>query len=153
MNTGDRLTVQPSVRGWDGKSPGSGGFPDRAGDGSFQKPTSDQFRHIKPRHTRRRIRLTRHAVQRWCQRVEQCDQVDDGELGQLRLAEFVAHAHRRSRPRHWTDVEAVPGLSFLYWAEHPDVCALVINNAVVTVLARVRAMGAPRVPYQSDILQ
>src|SRR5215467_4413083 len=79
--------------------------------------------------------LTWHAVRRWQERVEPGSTRFEATQS---LAEFVGHARLRSTPRHWTDVDPAPGLSFLYWSVRPDVCALVWAGVVVTVLARRR---------------
>src|SRR5579859_2889168 len=140
-----QLAVESSVLDSTGRLSRDPTIPDRPRERCLHAAISNQLGYFRPASVRRRMRLTRHAIERWCQRVERCDQVDDVELGRSRLAEFVAHARRRSRPRHWTDVEAIPGVSFLYWVEHPDICALVVNNAVVTVIARARTVGSLRV--------
>ena len=50
---------------------------------------------------------------------------------------MVARGRMRSRPRHWTrGVHQTPGLRFLYWADMPDLCALVLDGVVITVLTR-----------------
>jgi hypothetical protein len=43
---------------------------------------------------------------------------------------------RRPTPRHWTTVQPEPGLTFIYWAELPYICAIVKNGVVVTILTR-----------------
>lgn len=96
----------------------------------------------RARSTARRAKLTLHALQRWQQRVE------SNADAHAALSEFVAGAHRRSRPRHWTVVDPAPGLSFLYWARRPDICALVLNDTVVTVLARSRHLRDLRLDDQ-----
>jgi hypothetical protein len=80
-------------------------------------------------------RLTGHAVARYLERVEpECSQL----TARQRLELIVQHGCSRSTPRHWMRgrVRPAPGLRFLYCAEHPDVCALLIGDAVVTVVSR-----------------
>ena len=49
---------------------------------------------------------------------------------------FVNRGRKRPTPRHWTRVRPAPGLRFVYWAERPDVCALLLGGKVVTVTTR-----------------
>ena len=78
-------------------------------------------------------RITRHAVQRWTERVSWHA---SPSTSYRQLAEFLEHGHRRPRPRHWTDVAPAPGLTFVYWAARPGVCVLVVDGVAVTVLTR-----------------
>jgi hypothetical protein len=79
--------------------------------------------------------ITSHARERWQERVDPDLALHEAHEG---LAEFVANGRTRPRPRHWTDVEPEPGLAFMYWWARPDVVALVRDDAVVTVIGRLR---------------
>jgi hypothetical protein len=81
-------------------------------------------------------RITQHAVQRWRERV---DPYITADQARQELREFISNARHRPRPRHWTDVQPTSNLGFLYWSLRPDVCGLVVDGAVVTVLARRRS--------------
>ena len=82
----------------------------------------------------RRIDISAHAIDRYRQRV---DRLASRGTGRAVLTEMTLKGHLRSRPRHWMrHVEQTPGLRFLYWAELPQVCALVLDGVVVTVLTR-----------------
>jgi hypothetical protein len=82
---------------------------------------------------RRKLRVSAHAADRFRLRVSPAASPEEA----LRRLEQMAAAGRlRSRPRHWTNVEPAPGLRFLYWAELPHVCGLVLEGVIVTVLTR-----------------
>jgi hypothetical protein len=96
----------------------------------------------KPADNRRVLQLSWHGVQRWQQRVDPLASTAEARQA---LAEFVTQGHLRSTPRHWTAVDPQPGLAFLYWVHRPDVCALVWDGTVVTVITR-QLCGADVVP-------
>lgn len=81
----------------------------------------------------REITLSAHAIDRWIERV------DPGASrleARFALDQMVQRGHVRPTPRHWTDVDPAPGLTLIYWFQRPSVCALVVNDVVVTVLTR-----------------
>jgi hypothetical protein len=86
-----------------------------------------------PSRTARAVRVSAHACVRWCERVDPA--ASDREAW-LALHDLVARGRHRPTPRHWTVARPQPGLVFVYLAERPDVCALVCDGAVVTVLTR-----------------
>ena len=77
-------------------------------------------------------RITQHAADRYRQRVEDISSVEAAR----RLAFLASDATRRPTPRRWTTVESKPGILFLYPHSDPDVCLIVKNDTVVTVLSR-----------------
>lgn len=80
-----------------------------------------------------RVRISDHAVDRWCERV------DPGATrlqARLALGQLVSRGRVRPTPRHWTDVDPTPGLKLIYWVQRPSVCAVVVDGVVVTVLTR-----------------
>lgn len=80
------------------------------------------------------VRITDHVVQRYRQRVDPRATAAEARLA---LARMVSLGRVRSTPRHWMrNVNQTPGLVFLYWAELPGVCGLVVNGALVTVVTR-----------------
>ena len=87
--------------------------------------------------------ISRHAVERWQERVE-CGSADPDARGALR--EFLARGRVRPTPRHWTTATPEPGLCFVYWSSRPGVCALVRQNTVVTVLTRDLCRGRRKAP-------
>jgi hypothetical protein len=111
----------------------------------------------------RRVRISVHAVDRWCERV------DPGATrlqARFALGQLISRGRIRATPRHWTDVDAAPGLTFVYWVQRPSVCALVVDGVVVTVLTRVlcrstsphstaalRAVGADLVDHSRRMKQ
>jgi hypothetical protein len=89
-----------------------------------------------------RVRLNAHAVGRWCERVDPgATQLEAcSALGQL-----ISHGRVSATPRHWTDADPAPGLTFVYWAQRPSVCAIIVDGVVVTVLTRALCRStAPR---------
>jgi hypothetical protein len=87
--------------------------------------------------------VSRHAVERWQERVER-GSAALAARGALR--EFLARGRVRPTPRHWTTATPEPGLCFVYWASRPGVCALVRQNTVVTILTRDLCRGRRKAP-------
>lgn len=79
--------------------------------------------------------ITRHAVDRYIERVER---TASASLAHQRISNILLGGRCRSTPRHWMRGQAhiTPGLRFVYWTGQPDVCLLVLDGAVVTVLTR-----------------
>jgi hypothetical protein len=91
--------------------------------------------------------ITQHAVDRYLSRVD--SSVSPYEAREC-IRRILAFGRVRSTPRHWmrARVQLTPGLRFVYWHEQPDVCALVLDGAVVTILTRalcrpLRFVGVP----------
>jgi hypothetical protein len=84
--------------------------------------------------SRRRIRISAHAVERYCLRVAPNASAADARFA---LEQMAVAGNLRPRPRHWTrNVSPTPGLRFLYWAELPRVCGLVLDGVLITVVTR-----------------
>lgn len=81
------------------------------------------------------ILVTQHAIDRYIQRVEPSASRDDAHD---RVARIVTLGQARPTPRHWMRerVRLTPGIRFVYWWQQPQVCALVLNGAVITILTR-----------------
>ena len=77
--------------------------------------------------------VTAHAIARYQQRV---DPSVSHRRALCAIREILNGACSRSRPRHWTKVNAQPGCRYLYSAQHPDVCLVLRGDAVVTVFSR-----------------
>jgi hypothetical protein len=78
--------------------------------------------------------LTQHVIDRYRQRV---DPTASPEEARLVLGRMVCLGHARSTPRHWMrNVNQTPGLKFLYWAELPGVCGLILDGALLTLITR-----------------
>lgn len=88
------------------------------------------------RQTTLQPRISRHAVDRYIQRV---DSVTPMEAAQ-RLARLAARATCRPTPRHWMEVASAPGTRFLYPTEDSDVCLVLKGDTIVTVFSRVVCM-------------
>ncbi|HEY7065734.1 MAG TPA: hypothetical protein VII06_29940 [Chloroflexota bacterium] len=85
--------------------------------------------------------ISRHAVERWQERVEP----GASALGaRLALRALLDAGRVRPTPRHWTRVTPEPGLCFVYAADQPGVCALVRDRVVVTVLTRALCRASRR---------
>jgi hypothetical protein len=93
--------------------------------GSMQRQTSAQ------------PRISRHAIDRYIQRV---DAVTALEAAQ-RLTLLASRATRRPTPRHWMDVAPAPGTLFLYPTEDSDICLVLKGDTIVTVFSRVICMS------------
>jgi hypothetical protein len=80
-------------------------------------------------------RVTHHAVDRYLERV---DPAATRRQAAEAIRRIVGLGNARSTPRHWMRdlVRHTPGLRFVYLAEQPGVCALVVDGAVVTILTR-----------------
>jgi hypothetical protein len=87
-------------------------------------------------------RVSRHAIQRYLERVD--DSLSPAKARRA-VQEILRAGRSRSTPRRWTQhVRATPGLRFVYWHERPDICLLVLDGTVVTVLTRARSRDALR---------
>jgi len=84
--------------------------------------------------TSRPYRVSRHAVERFQQRVVN---VTPGRA-RIALEAIAASARRTSRPRHWMRTEGAgrPGTLYLYNHRIPDVCLIVRGDAIATVYTR-----------------
>ena len=100
-----------------------------------------------------RVFVTLHAIERCQQRVAPDLTID--EIRALLLT-MVSSGRVRTTPRKWTkgSVSLTPGLRFVYWSELPDVCGLVRDGTLVTVVTRTtcRRPLPTNLPF-SDYLQ
>jgi hypothetical protein len=80
-----------------------------------------------------RPRITRHAVDRYIDRVNSSASPDEARWC---IARILAQGQVRPTPRHWmrAGVRLTPGLRFVYWAGQADVCLLVLDGAVITII-------------------
>jgi hypothetical protein len=77
--------------------------------------------------------VTSHAIEHYQDRVD--SRVSRREVLRA-IREILARANRRSRPRHWTTVDARPGCWYRHSADQPDICPVLRGRAVVTVYLR-----------------
>jgi hypothetical protein len=79
--------------------------------------------------------VAQHAIDRYIDRVE--PRATRRQAADA-ISRIVAGGQVRSTPRHWMrrHVRYTPGLRFIYLSEQPDVCALVIDGAVITIITR-----------------
>lgn len=84
--------------------------------------------------------LTRHAIQRFQQRV--CDVA--ANVAAHRRLQAVTQTRGRPTPRWWTPVKPKPGLLFIYPPTIPSVCLVAYNGAVVTVFVRSQCLSWTR---------
>ena len=82
-----------------------------------------------------RVFVALHAIERCQQRVAPDLTID--EIRALLLT-MVSSGRVRTTPRKWMkgSVSLTPGLRFVYWSELPDVCGLVRDGTLVTVVTR-----------------
>lgn len=76
--------------------------------------------------------ISSHAITRYQERVAPVSRRE--ALRAIR--EILSQARTRSRPRHWTTVNARPGCRYLYSSEHPGICLVLRGAAVVTLFSR-----------------
>ncbi|WP_143030204.1 hypothetical protein [Pseudonocardia oroxyli] len=89
------------------------------------------------------VTLTPHAVQRYRERVEGVQR----RIAVRRLRWLVATADWQHRPRSWTEIVLHPDVVYGYSPDRPDVCLLVRDTALVTVLSQrflAQAIPLPR---------
>jgi len=94
-------------------------------------------------------RISSHAVTRYQERV---DQGASRLEARLALQQLVAQGRVRPTPRHWMrDRFYQPGVCFIYWSGRPGVCALLVDDAVVTVKTRALCQGTPRPQHLTSL--
>src|SRR3954453_9936480 len=80
------------------------------------------------------FRITSHVVDRFIERV---DPTASRAHARRVLTEFLTRGKCRTTPRHWMDhVSPARGKRFIYWADLPGVCLVVIDGVAVTLLTR-----------------
>jgi hypothetical protein len=87
--------------------------------------------------------VTLHAAERWTQRVDRGASIHEARLAVQR---FIAFGRVRPTARHWMRgrVRQEPGTVFAYNAHRPDVCAVILDGVVVTILTRSLFASRPR---------
>lgn len=90
--------------------------------------------------------ITAHAVQRYRERVERVPRW----LALRRIRAICSTAAWTFRPRSWMTVVLHPSTVYGYGANRPDVCLLVRDGAVVTVLSR-RFLAAEAAPTEPPL--
>jgi hypothetical protein len=84
-------------------------------------------------------RISQHAVQRYTDRV---DRATSPAVARLRIAQILALGRWRPSPRHWmSGASRRPGTRFVYWAELPSVCVIVVEGTAVTLVTRELTRG------------
>lgn len=91
------------------------------------------------------IRISSHAIARYSERV---DRSAARTAAFQAIAEMLAAGTVRTTPRWWTTCRLEPGTRLVYSAVNPDVCLIVKNDTVVTLVTRdlcapSRSMGRP----------
>ncbi|MBL8927469.1 MAG: hypothetical protein JNM77_14695 [Pseudonocardia sp.] len=101
-------------------------------------------RDLVPAPDPTRLLITDHAVLRYRERVERVPRW----LALRRIRAMCSTASWTFRPHSWMTVVLHPATVYGYGAARPDVCLLVRDGAVVTVLSRrfLAAGGAPTEP-------
>src|SRR5688572_8909441 len=84
-------------------------------------------------HSRRAF-MSQHAVQRYLERVAPGSPVG---VAVKTMEHILQTARVRSKPRRWMKgVTVRPGSRYLYAADHPNVCLVLVGEVVVTVYSR-----------------
>lgn len=80
------------------------------------------------------LNISRHAVDRWRERVETSCRPDEARQA---LTRFVQSGRARPTPRAWMNgVRPAPGLRFIYSADRPGICVLARDGTALTVLTK-----------------
>lgn len=92
-----------------------------------------------------RLRISKHAIDRVCERV---DTSLTHEQARLLIEELVAKGKRRPRPRHWLGTPRVvhPRTAYVFAADYPGLCLVLNGDVVVTALTRETAIRDARRP-------
>lgn len=77
--------------------------------------------------------ITPHSIDRYRERV---DAGASRKTAIRIMLSIIRTANARPRPRHWTCIDARPGCRYLYSAQHPGVCLVERDGAIVTVFSR-----------------
>jgi hypothetical protein len=90
-----------------------------------------------------RVVVSTHVAQRYQERVDRSASLTEARLAVVQIASL---AKARSVPRHWMrgDVRPSPGLVFLIWSRRPDVCLLMRDGVVVTLITRAMCSSSPK---------
>jgi hypothetical protein len=90
-----------------------------------------------------RVVVSTHVAQRYQERVDRSASLTEARLAVMQIASL---AKARPVPRHWMrgDVEPSPGLVFLIWSRRPDLCLLVRDGVVVTLITRAMCAASPK---------
>jgi hypothetical protein len=90
-----------------------------------------------------RVEVSSHAVDRYVQRVDSHASRQEARLAVMQIASL---GRLRAVPRHWLRRHVQPccGLLFLTWNHRPEICLLVRDGVVVTVITRAMCEGRAR---------
>lgn len=90
-----------------------------------------------------RVVVSTHAAQRYQERVDRSASLTEARSAVTQIASL---GKARPVPRHWMrgDVEPSPGLLFLIWSRRPDLCLLVRDGVVVTLITRSMCAASPK---------
>lgn len=92
-------------------------------------------------------RISQHAVRRYSDRI---DRAASPAVARLQIAEILARGRWRASPRHsMSGTSSPPGTRFVYWAEMPGVCVIVVEGTAVTLVTRQLTRARRLVPPAS----
>ncbi len=96
-----------------------------------------------------RFQISEHATNRFIQRV--APKIPDSSAVKIFQC-LVTQGRTRATPRWWMKhkITITPGMRFLYWAHLPDVCAIVRNGTVVTVMTKSMFKSKPSVSAETE---
>jgi len=88
------------------------------------------------------VEISSHAVERYVERV---DRGASRREAALALRQILSLSRSRPVPRHWlrSYVPASVGLTFVTWSHRPQICLLVRDGVVVTLITRAMCPARP----------
>lgn len=95
---------------------------------------------------RRPLHISQHAITRYIERVDRSASRGEARLVMMRL---FSEGRARANPRHWMRRDGIrpqPGLLFVYCARQPQLCLLLREGVVLTVITR-SMCATPRPPH------
>jgi len=92
------------------------------------------------------IRISRHAIDHYSERV---DRTAGRSVAGLAIADMLAAGTVRTTPRWWTTCRLEPGIRLVYSAVNPDVCLIIKDAIVVTLVTRELCAPARALPQPS----
>jgi hypothetical protein len=95
----------------------------------------------------REIHITEHAIERWQERV---DPANSWLAAHLAIRKLLNSGRSRATPRHWMRRPIEPGTAYDFSASYPGVCAIVSDDAAVTIITRELVRNSPPRSIRAD---
>jgi hypothetical protein len=88
------------------------------------------------------IRISQHAMGRYCERVDMGASRMEARLAIEQMAKL---GRARPTPRRWMAHRSCdPGTVFVYWSARPGICVIVVDRTAVTVITRQLVKSSPQ---------